>query len=188
MSVVVDKERAIQLMDFNNFPGRNNMQTVEFRLSDIALYLQDMPKKKVSSLITIPVATATTNNQLANFIPAGSLVTSLGVFFTEACDPTSNGVLSVGFGNASADVSIVASTALNIATENIVINSFTSTTSKHFLTSSGTAANALKFAVDSALYFDNESDLFFQTIVATNVLSATCGVKVTMEYISTTNS
>jgi hypothetical protein len=137
-----------------------------------------MPKKAVSSLITIPVAAATTNNEISNFIPANSLVTSLGIFFTENVTAGAAGILSVAFGNASADVSIVASTALNAAGEDITINSFTSTSSKHKVETGGNAI----------AWFGNQSSLFFQTIVGGNVLSATCGVKVVMEYITVSNS
>ena len=166
---------------FAYVPGDNPQRNIIQRLDAIsnAFYAS-----MVSTTITIPVAAATTNNQLANFIPAGALVTSLGIFFTENVDAGVAGVLSVAFGNASADVSIVGSTALNAAGTDIVINSFTSTSSKHALTSGG---NAIPFAADSALWFGNQSDLWFQTIVSGNVLGATVDVKVVMEYVATTN-
>ncbi len=184
--MVADKNRAIvNPFSFNNYPGTNEMAIVGGQFTDIALYLADMPKKAVSNLITIPVAAATTNNELANFIPANSLVTSLGIFFTENANIDTNGTLAVAFGNASADASIVASTQLNATSTDIVINSFTSTSSKHALTSGGTA---IAFAADSALWFGNESSLFFQTIVGGADLTALCQVKVVMEYVTVSNS
>ena len=183
---VADKNRAIvNPFNYNDYPGTNDMAIVGGQFTDIALYLADMPKKAVSSLITIPVAAATTNNEISNFIPANSLVTSLGVFFTENANIQSSGTLAVGFGNASADVSIVASTQLNATSTDIVINSFTSTSSKHALTSGGTA---IAFAAASGLYFVNESSLFFQTIVGGADLSALCQVKVVMEFLTVSNS
>ena len=183
---VADKNRAIvNPFSYNDYPGTNDMAIVGGQFTDIALYLADMPKKAVSDLITIPVAATTTNNEISNFIPANSLVTSLGIFFTENVDAGAAGILSVGFGPVSADVSIVASTALNAAGENITINSFTSTSSKHKVETGG---NAIAFASGSALWFGNQSSLFFQTVVGGNVLGATCGVKVVMEYITVSNS
>ena len=186
MSVVVDPKRALVKFNLENFPGRTPMQTVSNRLTDIAVYLSDnVTATKASSIVTIPVAATTTNTELVNFIPASSLVTSIGVFFTENCDVGAAGILSAGFGPTSGDVSMVASTALNGAGEDITINSFTSTSSKHKLTSGGTA---IAFAAGSALYFGNESSLFFQTVVSGNVLAATCEVKVVMEYLKVSNS
>ena len=186
MSVVIDSQRALAEFNFEDFPGRTPNQTISNRLTDIAVYLSDnVAATKASAIVTIPVAAATTNTELVNFIPASSLVTSLGVFFTEVCDVGAAGTLSVGFGPVSADVSIVASTALNGAGEDITINSFTSTSSKHKLTSGGTA---IAFAAGSALYFGNQSSLFFQTIVGGNVLTSTCEVKVVMEYLKVSNS
>ena len=183
--MVADKNRAIvNPFSFNNYPGTNDMAVVGGQFTDIALYLADMPKKAVSELITIPVAVDTTNNELSRFIPANSLVTSLGIFFTENVDAGAAGILSVAFGNASADVSIVNLTALNTAGDDITINSFTSTSSKHAVETGG---NAIAFAAGSALWFGNESSLFFQTIVAGNVLAATCSVKVVMEYVTVSN-
>ena len=83
-------------------------------------------------------------------------------------------------------MSIVASTVLNQAGTDIVINSFTSTSSKHALTASG---NAIAFAAASGLYFVNESSLFFQTIVAgSSDLTALCQVKVVAEFLTVSNS
>ena len=186
MSIAPDKNRAIQNpFHYNDFPGRNDMQTVEYRFTDIALYLEDMPKKKVSSLITIPVAATTTNNELSNFIPANSLITSLGVFFTEVVDVGAAGVLKIGFGVSSGDVSLVAQTALQAAGEDVTINQFISTNNGAAATSSGTAP---AIAPGAPSYFANQSSLFFQTDVSGNVLTATSQVKVVMEYITTTNT
>jgi len=175
--------RATQ--SFNYTAGINPSDVVGGRLNDIASYLGEVQRAKSSATITIPVGAATTNFQLASFIPAGSLVSSLGIFFTENVTAGAAGILSVAFGNASADVSIVASTALNGAGNDITINSFTSTSSKHALEAGG---NAIAFAAGSALWFANTSDLWFQTIVSGNVLSAECDVKIVMEYLVVSNT
>ena len=169
---------------FGYVNGDNPLRDVVTRFDANALTFASTPSSKVSSTIQIGTSVVTVNTQLVSFIPAGSLVTSLGIFFTENAQAGSAGVLSVGFGDASADVSIVASTGLNAAGEDITINSFTSTSSKHALTGSGAA---IAFAAGSALYFGNASDLWFQTIVSGNVLDATSEVKIVMEYIKTTN-
>jgi len=165
--------------------GNNPERSIMNRLNTTGIYLRDQVQTTKSTSVTIPVAATTTNNELANFIPANSLVTSLGVFFTENANIDTGGTLAVGFGNASADVSIVDSTSLNGAGEDITINSFTSTSSKHKLTSGGTA---IAFAPGSALWFGNESSLFFQTIVGTAPLTATCQVKIVMDFLTISNS
>ena len=171
--------------DFNFTDGVNPLDVVGGRFNDIAAYLGEVQRAKTTDTVTIPVSTATTNFQLASFIPAGSLVSSLGIFFTENVTAGALGVLSVAFGNALNDVSIVASTALNGAGNDITINSFTSTSSKHALEAGG---NAIAFAAGSALWFANASDLWFQTIVSGNVLSAECDVKIVMEYLVVSNT
>ena len=186
MSIAVDPTRAIQKFDFEAFPGRTPNATISNRLTDISVCLQEKSKQvKSSDIVTIPVTASTSNFELSIFIPASSLVTSLGIFFTENCDVGAAGVLSVGFGNASADVSIVASTALNAAGADITINSFTSTSTKHKIETGG---NAIAMAPGSALWFGNASSLFFQTIVSGNVLAAECQVKVIMEFVKVSNS
>ena len=165
--------------------GNNPERSIMNRLNTTGIYLRDQVQTTKSTSVTIPVAATTTDNELANFIPANSLVTSLGIFFTENIDAGAGGILSVAFGNASLDVSIVGSTALNAAGENITINSFTSTSSKHKVETGG---NAIAFAPGSALWFGNESSLFFQTIVGGNVLGATCQVKIVMDFLTISNS
>ena len=123
------------------------------------IHLWEVQRAKTSDTVTIPAGVTTTNFELASFIPAGSLVTSLGIFFTENVS-TSAGTLAVGFGNASGDASIVASTVLNGAGDNFNINSFTSTSSKHKVEVNG---SAIEFAAGSELWFANTSSLFFQT-------------------------
>jgi len=173
--------RAVE--DFNYVGGVNPMDVIGSRFNDTAAYLSEVQRAKASATITIPVDVATTNFQLANFIPAGSLVSSLGIFFTENV-ATAAGTLAVGFGNVSADVSIVASTVLNGAGANFNINSFTSTSSKHKVEPGG---NAIEFAAGSELWFGNTSDLWFQTIVATGVLTTPVDVKILMEYLVVSN-
>ncbi len=165
--------------------GNNPERSIMNRLNTTGIYLRDQVQTTKSTSVTIPVAVDTTDNELVNFIPANSLVTSLGIFFTENVDAGAAGILSVAFGNASADVSIVASTALNAAGEDITINSFTSTSSQHKVETGG---NAIALAPGSALWFGNESSLFFQTIVGGNVLGATCQVKIVMDFLTISNS
>ncbi len=165
--------------------GMNPERSIMSRLNTTGIYLRDQVQTTKSTSVTIPVAVDTTDNELVNFIPANSLVTSLGIFFTENVDAGAGGILSVAFGNASADESIVESTALNAAGENITINSFTSTSSKHKVETGGTA---IAFSPGSALWFGNESSLFFQTIVGGNVLGATCQVKIVMDFLTISNS
>ena len=165
---------------FAYVPGDNPQRNIIQRLDAIsnAFYAS-----MVSTTITIPAGIAETNNELVNFIPAGSLVTSLGIFFTENVATTA-GTLAVGFGNASGDASIVASTVLNGAGDNFNINSFTSTSSKHKVEVNG---SAIEFAAGSELWFGNASSLWFQSIVATGALDTPVDVKVVMEYVATTN-
>jgi len=151
------------------------------RLTDISVYLTDSVNTNVvSAIIDIPLATGAVNFNTGITIPAGSLLKSVGVFFTEACNPSGNGTLSVAIGNASGDTSIVAATALNAATEDIAINSFVSTSNGAKGTSGG---SAIAMAAGSALYFDSATTLFFQSTVTTAVLGADCEVKVVVEYL-----
>ena len=170
--------------EFNYTAGVNPNDVIGSRFNDIAEYLGEVQRAKASATITIPVGVATTNFELAKFIPAGSLVSSLGIFFTETVD-TAAGTLAVAFGNASADVSIVASTVLNGAGDNFNINSFTSTSSKHKVEPGG---SAIEFAAGSELWFGNASSLFFQTVVAAGVLATPVDVKVIMEYLAVSNT
>lgn len=165
---------------FAYVPGDNPQRNIIQRLDAIsnAFYAS-----RVSTTITIPAGVATTNNELVNFIPAGSLVTSLGIFFTENVATTA-GILAVGFGDASGQNSIVNATELNGAGDNFNINSFTSTSSKHKVEVNG---NAIAFAAGSELWFGNASSLWFQTIVAAGALDTPVDVKVVMEYVATTN-
>ncbi len=151
------------------------------RVTSVGSYLKSSVNTNVvSGIIDIPLALGALNFNTGITIPAGSLLKSVGVFFTEACNPTGNGTLSVAFGNASGDVSIVAATALNAATEDITINSFVSTSNGAKGTSTG---NAIAMAAGSALYFDSATTLFFQSTVTTAVLTADCEVKVVVEYL-----
>jgi len=151
------------------------------RLTDISVYLTDSVNTNVvSAVLDIPLAVGVNNFNTGIAVPAGSILKSVGIFFTEACNPTSNGLLKVAVGNASADASIVALTTLNLATEDIVINSFISTSNGAKGTSGG---NAIAMAAGSALYFDSATTLFLQAEVATDPLTADCEVKVVVEYL-----
>tara|TARA_Y100000389_G_scaffold201394_1_gene244018 strand:- start:329 stop:883 length:555 start_codon:yes stop_codon:yes gene_type:complete len=151
------------------------------RVTSVGSYLKSSVNTNVvSSIIDIPLATGALNFNTGITIPAGSLLKSVGVFFTEECTSTGNGILSVAFGSTSGDTSIVAATALNASAEGITINSFVSTSNGAKGTSSGAA---IAMAAGSALYFDSATTLFFQSTVATDPLSADCEVKVVVEYL-----
>ena len=161
--------------------GMNPERSISNRLNETGIYLKSSVNTNVvSAVLDIPLAVGVENFNTGITIPAGSLLKSVGVFFTEACNPTSNGILSVAFGNASEDVSIVAATALNAATEDITINSFVSTSNGAKGTSGGAA---IAMVAGSALYFDSAATLFFQSTVATDPLTADCEVKVVVEYL-----
>ena len=154
---------------------------ISSRLTATGIYLRDQVNTNVvSAILDIPLAVDVVDFNTGITIPAGSLLKSVGVFFTEECTPTSNGILSVAFGSTSGDTSIVAATALNASAEGITINSFVSTSNGAKGTSSGAA---IVMAEGSALYFDSATTLFFQSTVATAVLDADCEVKVVVEYL-----
>lgn len=151
------------------------------RLNTTGIYLRDQVNSNVvSGILDITLAVGPKYFNSGIIIPAGSLLKSLGVFFTEACNPTSNGLLNVAFGVSSGDTSIVALTALNAATEDITINSFISTSNGAKGTSGG---NAIAMAAGSALYFDSATTLWFTATVTTDPLTADCEVKVVAEYL-----
>ena len=175
--------------DFDYVNGQSDFRRLARRLDTIGSFVRNTAAcSVVSNMITIPVAASNNDVEVIDsrntkFIPANSLVTSLGVFFTENV-ATSAGTLAVGFGNASGDASIVASTVLNGAGDNFNINSFTSTSSKHKVEPSG---NAIEFAAGSELWFANTSSLWFQSIVATGALDTPVDVKIIMEYLAVSN-
>jgi len=151
------------------------------RVTSVGSYLKSSVNTNVvSGILDITLAVGPKYFNSGITIPAGSLLKSLGVFFTEACNPTSNGLLNVAFGTSSGDVSIVALTALNAATEDITINSFISTSNGAKGTSGG---NAIAMAAGSALYFDSATTLWFTATVTTDPLTADCEVKVVAEYL-----
>ena len=160
--------------------GDNPTWQIQNKLDALGRFASSTSTYKISSNITIPVGIVTVNNELAKFIPAGALVTSLGLFFTENISAGASSAVSVAFGTASAGVDLVASTALTSAGESGGINSLISTSNGAKLATGGAAIVA---AVAAPFYFGNENSLFLQTINVGTVLGATCDVKVVMEYI-----
>ena len=179
--------RAVSNFEFES--GLNPMDSVGGRFNDIAAYLngdeQGATLFRKSSLITISSTAGVTVNTLTNFIPAGVMVSNLGVFFTENCEITATGTLSLAFGNSSVSPgNIVASTPVNGSGEDISINQFVATNLGNAATTNG---SGLVIAPGAQLWFANESSLFFQTTTSAD-LSADCGVKVVMEYFPISNS
>jgi hypothetical protein len=161
--------------------GNNPNRSISNRLNETGIYLKSSVNTNVvSGILDIPLAVGPNYFNSGITIPAGSLLKSVGVFFTEAANPTSNGLLNVAFGNASGDTSIVDLTALNLATEDITINSFVSTSNGAKGTSGG---NAIAMAAGSALYLDSATTLWFTATVTTDPLTADCEVKVVVEYL-----
>ncbi len=172
--------------DFAYVNGQNNLNRVSRRLDIIGSFVRNTAAcSVVSDIITIPVAATNTDVEVIDsrntkFIPANSILTSVGVFFTEVCDVGASGVLKVGFGPTSGDETITGQTTLNGAGNDITINSFLSTSNGAIGAASGAA---LKIATGAATYFANASSLFLRTNVSGNVLAATCQIKVVAEFI-----
>lgn len=172
--------------DFAYVNGQNNLNKVSRRLDIIGSFVRNTAAcSVVSDIITIPVAATNTDVEVIDsrntkFIPANSILTSVGIFFTEVCDVGASGVLKVGFGPTTGDESIVGQTTLNGGGNDITINSFLSTSNGAIGAASG-AALAIK--TGAATYFANASSLFLRTNVSGNVLAATCQIKVVAEFI-----
>ena len=175
---------AGQSFDYVN--GESSFRRIERRLDVNAAFVRNTAKCcVVSNTITIPVAATNTDVEVVDprnstFIPAQSILTSVGVFFTEVCDVGASGVLKVGFGPTTGDETITGQTTLNGAGNDITINSFLSTSNGAIGAASGAA---LKIASGAATYFANASTLFLRTNVSGNVLVATCQIKVVAEFI-----
>jgi len=174
--------------DFAYVNGQNNLNRVSRRLDIIGSFVRNTAAcSVVSNMITIPVAASNNDVEVIDsrntkFIPANSLVTSIGIFFTELCDVGASGVLKVGFGPTTGDESIVGQTTLNGAGNDITINSFISTSNGAVAAASGTAGG-LAIKTGAATYFANASSLFLRTNVSGNVLTSTCQIKVVAEFI-----
>ena len=177
---------AGQSFDYVN--GESSFKRIERRLDVIAGFVRNTSVcSVVSDIITIPVATGNNDVEVIDsrntkFIPAQSILTSVGIFFTEVCDVGASGVLKVGFGPTTGDESIVGQTTLNGAGNDITINSFISTSNGAVAAASGTAGG-LAIKTGAATYFANASSLFLRTNVTGNVLAATCQIKVVAEFI-----
>jgi len=158
--------------------GASQLKQIVKKVNHLSSFSSKVTTYK-SELVTIPVAATTTNNELSGFIPKTSLVTSLGIFFAEACDVGAAGTVSVAFGTTTGGVDIVASTQINTTID--IAQYVYPTTSNGLLATAG--GNALVMDAAAPLYFPSNSSLFFQTIIGSNVLAATCDVKIVMEYI-----
>ena len=174
--------------DFDYVNGQSDFRRLARRLDTIGSFVRNTAAcSVVSNMITIPVAASNNDVEVIDsrntkFIPANSLVTSIGIFFTEVCDVGASGVLKVGFGPTTGDESIVGQTTLNGAGNDITINSFISTSNGAVAAASGTAGG-LAIKTGAATYFANASSLFLRTNVSGNVLTSTCQIKVVAEFI-----
>jgi len=172
--------------DFVYVNGQNNLNRVSRRLDIIGSFVRNTAAcSVVSNTITIPVGQTNTDVEVIDsrntkFIPANSIVTSIGIFFTELCDVGGGGILKVGFGPTTGDESIVGQTTLNGGGNDITINSFISTSNGAVAAASG-AAMVMK--TGAATYFANASSLFLRTNVSGNDLQSTCQIKVVAEFI-----
>ena len=172
--------------DFTYVNGQSDLRRVSRRIDTIGAFVRNTAACSfVSDIITIPVAASNNDVEVIDsrntkFIPANSLVTSIGIFFPELFDVGASGVLKVGFGPTTGDESIVGQTTLNGAGNDVTINSFISTSNGAVAAASGAA---LVIKSGAATYFANASSLFLRTNVSGNVLAATCQIKVVAEFI-----
>lgn len=179
--------RAVSNFEFES--GLNPLDSVGGRFNDIAAYLsgdeQGATLFRKSAIQTIPVAAAATLYDLNKFIPAGVMVSNIGIFFTENCQMSGGtGTVKFGFGSTSLASEIVTSTPLNGAGEDISVNQFVATNLGNAATTGG---SGLVIAPGAQLWFANESTLYFK--VTTNIdLAATCEIKIVMEYFPISNS
>lgn len=179
--------RAVSNFEFES--GLNPLDSVGGRFNDIAAYLsgdeQGATLFRKSSIQKIPTTAAETDFTLNKFIPAGVMVSNIGIFFTESCNMSGGtGTVKFGFGSTSAANEIVAGTLLNGAGEDISVNQFVATDLGNAATTGG---NGLVIAPGAQLWFVNESTLYFK--VTTNVdLAAECDIKIVMEYFPISNS
>ena len=131
--------------DFTYVNGQSDLRRVSRRIDTIGAFVRNTAAcSVVSDIITIPVAASNNDVEVIDsrntkFIPANSLVTSIGIFFTELCDVGASGVLKVGFGPTTGDESIVGQTTLNGAGNDVTINSFISTSNGAVASTGGTA-------------------------------------------------
>ena len=179
--------RAVSNFEFES--GLNPLDSVGGRFNDIAAYLggdeQGATLFRKSAIQKISTVAGITLFTLNKFIPAGVMVSNLGVFFTENCQMSGGtGTIKFGFGSTSAASEFVAATPVNGAGEDISVNQFVATNLGNAATTGG---SGLVIAPGAQLWFANESSLFFK--VTTNIdLAADCDIKIVMEYFPISNT
>jgi hypothetical protein len=178
MSVTVDKHRAIEKFDFQDFPGRNDMQTVEFRLTDIAAYLKDGISSSQQTL-TYPKEQGETVQIFEQ--PANSIINDVVIRFGSLVDADTSSTLTFDIGLTSGAADIVAATQVNTTSGDISAN-------KALILSAGNkidpSLTALAFAADATLATTTARDLFVSFTVGGADLIATFDATIQVHYTS----
>jgi len=172
---------------FSFTSGGNPSIQIEERLNTLASFVRNQALLKATSdLITIPVSTGTTNTEVLingnTFIPANSVISSIGILFIDLLDGGANAVFKVGFGSSSGTDNIVDyTTLLDDANSDISANQFVSTSNGN---KGGNGGTAMIIQSGSVVYAESSpQSLFLSTITTGNVLGSTCKIKVIAEYI-----
>jgi hypothetical protein len=173
--------------DFAFINGDNPDRTIENRFNTISSFVKNTAVCSVTSdVITIPVAQGNTDTEVlaggGTFIPADSIITSIGILFIDLLDGGANAVFKVGFGPSTGDETIVAQTTLlDNAGSDITANQFASTSNGLI---PGTGGAAMKIATGAIVFAESSAQsLFLRTNTTTNDLGATCKIKVVAEFI-----
>ena len=176
MSVTVDKHRAIEKFNYNDFPGRNDMQTVEFRFSDIAAYLKDGISSSQQTL-TYPKEQGETVQIFEQ--PANSIINDVVIRFGSLVDADSLSTLTFDIGLTSGAADIVAATQVNTTSGDIGAN-------KELILSAGNVIDSsltpIKFADDATLATATARDLFVSFTIGGADLLATFSATIQVHY------
>jgi hypothetical protein len=176
MSVTVDKHRAIEKFNYADFPGRNDMQTVEFRLTDIAAYLKDGISSSQQTL-TYPKEQGETVQIFEQ--PANSIINDVVIRFGSLVDADTSSTLTFDIGLTSGAADIVAATQVNTTSGDISAN-------KALILSAGNkidpSLTALAFAADATLATTTSRDLFVSFTIGGADLLATFSATIQVHY------
>ena len=157
--------------------GDNPMRDIIERFDAI---VNKSPQSLTSTLISQPVTVAALNSNTGITIPANSLIESIGVLFVEDIIMPATSTFNIGFGTASGNNLLVASTEVGVASTTIAANSYTSTNNGSI---AGLGGAAIVVAVDAPLYSGTTTtDIWVQTTVGTAVLTSTSSFKVIVNY------
>ena len=172
---------------FEFINGKNSQRQIEDRLNTLASFVRNQAVLYATSdVITVPVATGNTDTEVLiggnTFIPADSVLSSIGILFIDQLDGGVNATFKVGFGSTSGDESIVTQTTLlDDAGSDISANQFVSTSNGN---KGGNGGTAMIIASGSIVFAEaTAQSLFLRTNTTTNVLGSTCKIKVIAEYI-----